>query len=377
MSVAWQWYAVWRGLGHECPGYRNRAALTPITWVLNNRGAVQYEPPTIHRPSRLSFSKSLMPQSLAEYADHLDERRLIWPQVPAAKAVPATPSVKHLPDIRAVLWDVYGTLLRVSDGRFTLFPDDEVRLQIALDKTIHEFNMWNHMYRKPGPPWQSMIGLYKSIIERQSMQAAARGDVTEVNLADTWRCIIARLFEKEYHFDEGLYGDLDDFSEKVAYFFHCCLQGTEARAGSVQAMTDIAGNELLQGFLSDGQSFTLVQTLRALSIQGPLPPLHELFRPQTIILSHQIGVRKPSRSLFTFAVNQLRSLGVQAQEILHISCRLTMDLVPARAAGMKTALLVEEKSGLEVDAAVLKDPAKKPNRLLTDLGQLGPMLFGG
>lgn len=141
-------------------------------------------------------------------------------------------------------------------------------------------------------------------------------------------------------------------------------------------MTDIAGNELLQGFLSDGQSFTLVQTLRALAIQGPLPPLYELFRPQTIILSHQIGVKKPSRSLFTFAVNQLRSLGVHAQEILHISCRLTTDLVPARAAGMKTALLVAEKSGLEVDAAVLKDPTKKPDRLLTDLGQLRSMLFG-
>jgi hypothetical protein len=43
---------------------------------------------------------------------------------------------------------------------------------------------------------------------------------------------------------------------------------------------------------------------------------------------------------------------------------------------MKTALLVAEKSGLEVDAAALKDAAKKPDRLLTDLSQLGSMLFG-
>jgi len=316
-----------------------------------------------------------MSQSLAEYADHLDERRLIWPKVPAPKVIAATPYAKPLPGIRAVLWDVYGTLLRVSDGRFTLFPDDEVRLQIALDKTIHEFNMWNHMYRKPGPPWQSMIGLYKSVVERQSMLAAPRGDVTEVNLVETWRAIIERLFEKEYHFDEDLYGDLDEFSEKVAYFFHCCLQATEARAGAVQAMTDIAANEMQQGFLADGQSFTLVQTLRALAIQGPLPPLYELFRPQTLILSHNVGVKKPSRSLFTVAVDQLRSLGIQAQEILHISCRLKTDLVPARAAGMKTALLVAEKSGLEVDTAILKDPSKKPERLLTDLSQLYDVLF--
>ena len=317
-----------------------------------------------------------MPQSLAEYADHLAQRRLIWPKVPAPKAVPATPSVKHLPDIRVVLWDLYGTLLRISDGRWTLFPDDELRLQIALDKTIHEFNMWNHMYRKPGPPWQSMIGLYTSTIERQSMQGAARGDVTEVNLVETWGSIIMRLFEKEYRFDEGLYGNLDEFSEKVAYFFHSCLQGTAARAGAVQAMTDIEGNQLLQGFLSNGQSFTLVQTLRALALQGSLPPLYELFRPQTIILSHDVGVKKPSRSLYAHAVDRMRSLGVEAREILHISCRLTTDLVPARAVGMKTALLVAEKSGLEVDAGALKDPAKRPDRLLTDLSQLAPMLFG-
>jgi FMN phosphatase YigB (HAD superfamily) len=317
-----------------------------------------------------------MPMSLAEYADQLDQRRLIWPQVSAPKIVPATPSIQFLPDIRAVLWDVYGTLLRVSDGRFTLFPEDKVRLQIALDKTIHEFNMWNHMYRRPGPPWESMIGLYKSTIERQSMQAAARGDVKDVNLVETWGNIIMRLFEKEYQFDEDLYGNLDEFSEKVAYFFHSCLQGVEARAGAVSAMTELANNELLQGFLSDGQSFTLVQTLRALALQGQLPPLFQLFRPQTLILSHDLGVKKPSRSLFAHTVNQLRGLGIQAKEILHISCRLNTDLVPARAAGMKTALLAAEKSGLVVSAADLKDPVKKPDRLLTDLKQLRPMLFG-
>ena len=111
-------------------------------------------------------------------------------------------------------------------------------------------------------------------------------------------------------------------------------------------------------------------------MQGPLPPLYELFRPQSLILSCNIGLKKPSRSLYTFAVDQMRSIGIQAQEILHISCRLSTDLVPARAAGMKTALLVAEKSGLQVDAAVLKDPAKKPDRLLTDLNQLTPMLLG-
>jgi len=318
-----------------------------------------------------------MSLSLAEYADLLDERKLIWPKVSAPKPVNANPSIKPLPGIRAVLWDIYGTLLRVSDGRFTLFPTDEARLQIALDKTIHEFNMWNHMYRKPGPPWQSIIGLYRSTIERQSMHASPAGDVTEVDLVDTWRALIEKLFEKEYTYDEGQYGDLDDFSEKVAYFFHCNLQATEAREGAVRAMSDISAAGLTQGFLSDGQSFTLVQTLKALSMQGDLPPLYELLRPQTVILSYAQSAKKPSRSFFAHAVQQLRGLGIQAQEILHVSCRLTTDLVPARAAGMKTALLVVEKSGLEVSADVLKAPVTRPDRLLTELSQIASVLGYG
>lgn len=315
-----------------------------------------------------------MSLSLAEYSDFLDGRKLIWPKVPALKAVNANPSIKPLPGIRAVMWDVYGTLLRVSDGRYTPFPDEEARLQIALDKTIHEFNMWNHMYRKPGPPWQSMIGIYKSTIERQSMQAAAKGNITEVNLVETWRALIVKLFEKEYSYDESQYGDLDEFSEKVAYFFHSNLQATEARSGAARAMSDISAAGLTQGLLSDGQSFTLIQTLRSLAMQDELPPVYELFRPQTLVLSYDAGVRKPSKMLFAEAVQQLRSLGIQAQETLHISCRLSTDLVPARAAGMKTALLVAEKSGLEVSADVLKAPETRPDRLLTDLSQLRSVL---
>jgi FMN phosphatase YigB (HAD superfamily) len=316
-----------------------------------------------------------MSLSLAEYADALDSRNLIWPKVPPAVPVKATPSIKPLPGIRAVLWDVYGTLLRTPDGRYELFPKDEVRLQISLDKTIHEFNMWNSMYRKPGPPWQSMIGQYRNYWERLSMAAPAkRGDFTEVDLVDVWEGIVERLFDKEYAYDESEYGDVRELSEKVAYFFHCNLQALEARSNAVQANSDVAGRGIQQGLLADGQCFTLVQVLRALGAQGPLPPLNEVIRPETLVFSHQMGIRKPSRSLFETAVNQLRSIGISPFEILHVSCRLETDLVPARKAGMKTALLAAEKCGLEASSALLKNADTRPDRLLTDLSQISELL---
>ena len=311
-----------------------------------------------------------MSLSLAEYADSLEQRSLIWPRVAVAVPVAANPSIRPLSGVRAVLWDVYGTLLRVTDGQYTILPAKELRLKIALDKTIHEFNMWNHMYRKPGPPWQSMIGIYKSTIERLQARASARGDITDVSPVEVWRQLIDKLFEKAYVINEELYGDVDEFAEKVAYFFHCSLQGMEAREGAVSVMSDLAGREIRQGCLSDGPEFSVVQLLRSLSVQGVLPALHEVFSSGVMLFSGVQGVRKPSQSLFREAVSRLRQSGISAEEVLYVSCRLMTDLVPARRAGMKTALLVAEKSGLEFSREVLQNPETRPDRLLTSLGQV-------
>ncbi len=312
-----------------------------------------------------------MSLSLAEYADVLNRRNLIWPKVPAPIPVKARPSIAPIRGIKAVLWDCYGTLLRVPDGEFTLFPEPELRLQVALEKTIHEFNMWNSMYRKPGPPWQSMINQYRDYAERLAMAAPKRrGDFANVNLVSVWAAIVDRLFDKEYSYDVSTYGDVAELSEKVAYFFHTCLQATEARPGAAQAISDLSANGIRQGILADGQSFTMVQLVRALALQGILPPIHEVFSPNTTVFSHQLGVRKPSRSLFDYALLQLSQVGVSADEILHVSCRLKTDLVPAKAAGMKTALLASEKTGLEAPSELIKDTQSRPDRLLTDITQI-------
>ncbi len=290
--------------------------------------------------------------------------------------VRATPSVRPLDGVRIVLWDVYGTLLRTTGGAFRLIPDPQTPLEIALEKTIHEFNMWNSMYRKPGPPWQSMISQYFDYHKRLSMIATRRsGDLIDVDLVDIWEAIIRRLFDKDYSYDEDFYGNRRQFCEKVAYFFHSNLQGVEARAGAVQAMQDLHAIDVQQGLLSDGQAFTLHQLLRALSLQGTLPPLAEMLHPDAVLFSYELGIRKPSRSLFELITERLRGAGYQPQEILHISCRLKKDLIPAREMGMKTALLAAEKSGLEVSATLLKNPETRPDRLLTDLNQVA-RLFG-
>ena len=322
-----------------------------------------------------SAAGSPMPRSLPEYADWLDEQDLIWPATPAPEAVPAKPLIEPLHDIRAVTWSVYGTLTLITDGLLLHDHAQEVRMQVALDKTIREFNMWNSMTRRPGAPWESLLSDYRQLIDERVMEATGRrGDFTEVDSAELWHVIVDRLLHKDYEYDVNFYGSPGALAEKMAYFFHSNLQGTDGAPNGLIALKHVVKRGLLQGLLADAQSFTLVQLLRGFRGQGKLPPLRKLFRPDLLTLSYREGLRKPSKTLFALSLKRFKSYGVAPSEILHVGSRVQDDLAAAKQLGMKTALYTGDRSGFDASPDELRDPATSPDRLMTDLGQIGAIL---
>lgn len=316
-----------------------------------------------------------MAKSLQEYADWLEERELLWPVAPKPIPVSATPSLKPLPNVRGVTWSLYGTLLTISDGRLLLQHPQQIRMQVALEKTIQEFNMWNSMSRKPGAPWEYMLQQYTRLIEDAQLAGSGRkGEAAEINSAVIWRILIERLGKKEYSYDEETYGDLDEFAEKVAYFFHSCLQGVAAAPQALTALKGLAEGGIAQGIVADAQSFSLVQLLRGLKQQGSVPPLGTLFSSGCLSLSYREGFRQPSRTLFERCIADFDNLGISSREILHISSRLNDDLGPAKQFGLRTALYTGDKLGVQATAADLKNPDLRPDRILTELGQVRQIL---
>lgn len=319
-----------------------------------------------------------MPKSLQEYLAWLDQRsELIWPRPPAPKPLKATPFLKPLPGIRAVVWSVYGTLLRIDGGRLQHLHPQALRMQIALEKTIEEFNMWQSMSRKPGAPWEYMLQQYKRVIDEQRLKPTSnrgRGDQREIDSTVIWAKLIDRLIRNEYQYDTGFYGELGDFAEKVAYFFHANLQGVAATENAVDALRQVMNAGLRQGIIDDGQSFTTAQLLRALQQQAPVHSLSELISASAVAISSDLQVRKPSPSLFAAGFAPLVRQGIEPHTILYISHRLGDDLAIARQSGVRTALYAADAVCCQVEPAQLKDPELKPDRLLTDLRQIRQIL---
>ena len=316
-----------------------------------------------------------MAKSLQEYIEWLDGRDTLWPKLSPAIPVKATPYLKPLTGISAVTWSIYGTLFRIADGRLLFDHPQELRMQVAFEKTIREFNMWHSMTRKPGEPWKQLYDQYKLLLEKNQLAGTKHmGDTIEIDVRTIWRTIVSRLEAKEYTYDRSFFGDRDELAEKIAYFFHANLQGTEAAFEAASTLAAVVESGRKQSLLADGQAFTLAQLLRALQGQATLPPPGDVFAFDCLTLSFQEGVRKPSKTIYRNCLARFEQAGISPGEILHVGSRLRDDLAIARQFGMRTALYAGDQNGFEADKQDVLDPSFRPDRLITSLGQIREIL---
>jgi hypothetical protein len=315
-----------------------------------------------------------MPLTLEQYATWLDGRDLPWPAPPKPEPVKARPHLGPLPGVRAVLWNVYGTLLAIPFGELVFEHPQPFVMSMALEKTIAEFKMWGSMSRKPGVPSEYMLHLYKTQLDEQRL-APSPGEKHPELVADrTWEGLIKKLFQKDYKFDAGFYGSLNEFSRKVAYFFHASLQGTTCYTGAAAALQAVTDARLVQGLCGDGQCFTTVQLQRGLDAEGDGMRLDDVISSDLQILSHECKGKKPSERLLRSALDKLEKHDIGPAEVLHVGSRIEKDLAPAKKMGMKTALFAGDRASLAATADQLKDPATRPDVLLTDLAQIAEVI---
>jgi FMN phosphatase YigB (HAD superfamily) len=314
-----------------------------------------------------------MPLTLEQYASYLDTRDLPWPEAPEVERPRAKPHLVKLPQVRAVLWNVYGTLLAVSGGELLFEHPQPFVMSVALEKTIQEFKMWGSMSRKPGQPSDYLQQVYKNLLDEQRLGPGGGEKYPEVASDRLWEAVVKRLLQKDYQFDAGFYGSLNEFSRKVAYFFHASLQGTACYPGVAAALRHVASQGLFQGVLGDGQCFTPVQLARALRQQDADADLGLLTDGLTV-LSHEVGGRKPSDRLFRQALKALEQHDVAPGEVLHVGSRIREDLIPARRLGMRTGLFAGDKASLQATPEQLKDATGRPDVLLTELDQIAEVV---
>lgn len=127
---------------------------------------------------------------------------------------------------------------------------------------------------------------------------------------------------------------------------------------------------MLQGLLADGQCFTPGQLQRCLREQDPGFELDATIPLTLRVVSSDKKARKPSETLFRAAAQAAGAKGISPSEVLHVGSSLPRDIAPAKRAGFRTALFAGDRYSLNASTEQLKDPATRPDVLLTELPQI-------
>jgi FMN phosphatase YigB (HAD superfamily) len=318
-----------------------------------------------------------MALTLHQYATYLDTRDFSWPASPEIERPNAKPHLVHLPDVKVVTWGIYGTLLAVAGGELFFEHPNSFVMDLALDRTIQEFKMWGAMTRRPGQPAAYLKEIYLAVLAEQRALTGAAERHPAVLADRLWEACIKKLLQKDYTWDAGFYGSLNEFSSKVAYFFHTSLQGIACYRGAAAALRCVKENDLAQGLIADTQCFTLLQMERCLASQDAATELKALIDPELCACSHELRARKPAARVFRHVLSALDKRGIRPEEVLHIGSDVTRDVVPARRLGMRSGLFAGDKASLRATSKQVKEPVSRPDVLLTDLLQIAEIVGKG
>lgn len=200
---------------------------------------------------------------------------------------------------RAVIFDIYGTLLVAAPGGVKPDPLADPVLREILRQFGHR------------PPISPSSDLHAAVLRHH---AAAGVPYPEVDLRALWREILALA--------PG--SDTSPLVEAIEAAWHPATP----MPGAENIIQRLSRSGISLGLLSNAQSNTLA------SLGG----VADLFAPELTLLSYQHGLAKPSPELFQILSDRLAGRGITPAETLFIGNDPLQDIVPAAAAGFQTAL---------------------------------------
>lgn len=260
------------------------------------------------------------------------------PIAPLPAGMPA--KLPRHPGLRAVVFDLYGTLLVSAAGGG---PDESAPGR--------------------GEPNALEDRIRRTIAEHHARKGLRGIDFPEVEIREVW----AEAFAAE-----GLPVPPPDELERLVVEHECRSNPVWPMPGAsgILAALRAAGTPL--GIVSNAQFYT-PPTMEALFGAG-LDALG--FHPGLRVFSYEEGEGKPSPRLFQILLDRAADLAIRPNEILYLGNDLRKDVIPARAAGCFAALFAGDARSLRLDGRSPEEAASLADAVVTDLSQVPKLLAG-
>ncbi|MDR2631835.1 MAG: HAD hydrolase-like protein [Spirochaetaceae bacterium] len=245
--------------------------------------------------------------------------------------------------IRAVLFDIYGTLFTSAAGdigsrdgyqRGTELPEGVIIPQGVnfpqggLDTLAREF--------VPGCTGEELAEYFREEVRRCHARLRPRIPYPEIKVEEIW----AALFRGALARYGGTSGDPEEFALR----YELAVNPVFPKPGIPELFEKLTGRGMVLGLVSNAQFFTPL-LFEAFFNRSP----EALgFDPGLLIYSFEMGEAKPSPVLFKKAADRLNSRGIAPDRVLFVGNDMLKDIYGAASMGFKTALFAGDGRSLRL-----------------------------
>ncbi|MGB5835124.1 MAG: HAD family hydrolase [Thiohalocapsa sp.] len=287
-------------------------------------------------------------------------RALTSPLAPEATGL--APRFEPLDGIRAVLFDVYGTLVISGSGDIGLTAGHEGAVQGNREHFRAALRSGGLDSRCLPAGFDGPAALVTTIDASHARSRARGVDHPEVDILSIWEELLARL---------GVVAD-ERTIRRIAIEYEFRSNAVWPMPGLGELIRELAQRGLVLGIVSNAQFYTPLMLAafvgRDIAAAG--------FDPRFCAWSYKHMVGKPSTRIYEFALAALQDQHrIASDQVLYVGNDLRNDIWPAGRLGCRTALFAGDARALRLreDDARLRDV--RPDRVLTALNQITERLL--
>jgi putative hydrolase of the HAD superfamily len=276
----------------------------------------------------------------------VDIGALLTPMEPYPTAMAA--GGRLAPPIRAVVFDIYGTLLISSSGDIGTAAD-------PVSPTDQRLRELASRYGVSLPPDRLRESVSRAITDTHRIRKAAGTRYPEVDIVDIWQSILG-------------WKDRSSLCS-FALEYEMTVNPVFPMPGCRELLNAINSASLPMGVVSNAQFYTQPVVEAAIGIG-----LEDLgFRRDLMIFSYQLTVAKPSRILFERCADALSLDGIRPREAVYMGNDMLNDMLPAAQIGFQTVLFAGDARSLRLRESNDKCRRIRPDAVITSLDQLPPL----
>ena len=273
-----------------------------------------------------------------------------------AQPTTATEQLRTVSDVKAVMFDIYGTMLISGAGDITL--QTEVSSDDALRTALEQFDFPTPLIA------QSSSQLLQDTIKSHQEQQRQQGiQYPEVDIVNVWRDVVETIGGSDPS-QSTWWQDAD--APRLAAEYEVRVNPVWPMPDLLETLAELRRLDFQLGIISNAQAMTL-ELFPALLGQS----LEELgFDPDLQFFSFQHGESKSGPTMFAAAAAALTSRGLKTDNTVFIGNDMLNDVWAADQHGFRTILFAGDARSLRLRTDDERVQQTTPDAVIKDLASI-------